>query len=373
MIARPCALTISFVFGAAAVCFGQADTYIWIDGGVITVRAAVSGAIGTECFLFVPENQQAAHLRCLNLSGGTPETVQLFVNNATAGPSTIFTFPFAGGSSFSQDIASPPAFMTDALFDGLLGIRFNTSAGTQGQGLFAPMRQTVTLYGSMTPVQGNQDRRGRCAVSAWQMLNDPQFWLGVSCEHNVPNAINFFLHARTIANRGDTLFQIPLAGSSYLSGLRVITSDVFNAINTQDTNVNILSQNDWVASNNLPCHPGSTVLCLNNDRFQAQLGWRNSQGQTGTAGTAALTNDTGLFDFFNQGDADMLVKVINACSDSGTANANNRYWVFAGGLTNLEHTLTVTDTRSGQVKTYTNPLGTFAPPVMDTSAFATCP
>ena len=36
-------------------------------------------------------------------------------------------------------------------------------------------------------------------------------------------------------------------------------------------------------------------------------------------------------------------------------------------------TLTVTDTETGQTRSYDNPLGNCAPAVTDTSAFATCP
>lgn len=63
----------------------------------------------------------------------------------------------------------------------------------------------------------------------------------------------------------------------------------------------------------------------------------------------------------------MLVKVLNGC---GT---NNRFWVFAAGATNVEYTLTVTDTQSNATRTYSNSLGTQAPAITDTEAFATCP
>ena len=63
----------------------------------------------------------------------------------------------------------------------------------------------------------------------------------------------------------------------------------------------------------------------------------------------------------------MLVKVLNACG------LNQHYWVFSAATTNVEYTLTVTDTQTGDKKTYFNPLGTAAPAVTDTSAFATCP
>jgi hypothetical protein len=63
----------------------------------------------------------------------------------------------------------------------------------------------------------------------------------------------------------------------------------------------------------------------------------------------------------------MLVKVLNACG------LNQRYWVFYAATTNVEFTLTVTDTQTGKTKVYFNPINTPAPPVQDTSAFATCP
>ena len=52
---------------------------------------------------------------------------------------------------------------------------------------------------------------------------------------------------------------------------------------------------------------------------------------------------------------------------------NNRYWVFAAGTTNVAYTLTVTDTKTGRVVRYENPLGQRSPAVTDINAFATCP
>ena len=51
---------------------------------------------------------------------------------------------------------------------------------------------------------------------------------------------------------------------------------------------------------------------------------------------------------------------------------NDRVWVFAAATTNVEYTLRVTDTDSGEVREYTNPLGVASPAVTDTDAFASC-
>jgi hypothetical protein len=47
---------------------------------------------------------------------------------------------------------------------------------------------------------------------------------------------------------------------------------------------------------------------------------------------------------------------------------NGSFWFFYGALSNVEYTLTVTDTTTGAVRTYRNPVGNFAS-VGDTGAF----
>lgn len=115
------------------------------------------------------------------------------------------------------------------------------------------------------------------------------------------------------------------------------------------------------------CAQDATTLCLSNGRYQVRTTWRTSSGQGGSANAVRLTADTGYFWFFDAGNVEMVVKVLNACS------INSRYWVFGGGLTNVQVTMTVTDTNNGTVKTYNNPLNTPFQPIQDTGAFATCP
>jgi Alcohol dehydrogenase GroES-like domain len=81
----------------------------------------------------------------------------------------------------------------------------------------------------------------------------------------------------------------------------------------------------------------------------------------------ALTPDTGYFWFFDAANVEVVIKVLNGCG------SNSRYWTFAGGLTDVNVILTVTDTQTGVIKTYTNPQGTPFQPIQDTDAFATCP
>ena len=116
-----------------------------------------------------------------------------------------------------------------------------------------------------------------------------------------------------------------------------------------------------------PCLTGATNLCLSNSRFRVDVTWKTPDGRTGAGQAVALTPDTGYFWFFAASNVEMVIKVLNACT------LNQRFWVYAGGLTNVQVTVTVTDTMTGTMKTYTNPQGTAFRPVQDTSAFATCP
>jgi hypothetical protein len=117
------------------------------------------------------------------------------------------------------------------------------------------------------------------------------------------------------------------------------------------------------------CATNATTLCLNNNRFKVQATFATAQGQTGNGMAVSETTDTGLFWFFSASNIEVIIKVVNACSFAG----GPRYWVFAGGLTNVQVVLTVTDTQNGTVRTYTNPQGTAFAPIQDTNAFATCP
>jgi virginiamycin B lyase len=116
-----------------------------------------------------------------------------------------------------------------------------------------------------------------------------------------------------------------------------------------------------------PCVADTTTLCLNNGRFRVTADWRTRDGSTGQGHGVALTSDSGYFWFFNAANVEVVVKVLNGCG------LNSRYWTFAAGLTDVNVILTVTDTQTGAIRTYTNPQGAPFQPIQDTAAFAACP
>ncbi len=116
------------------------------------------------------------------------------------------------------------------------------------------------------------------------------------------------------------------------------------------------------------CRASDTTLCLMDGRFAVEVNYRDFLNQTGNGRVSSLrTADSGLFYFFNEDNLELLVKVLDGCA------ITQHFWVFAAGTTDVEYNLTVTDTTTNTSQTYTNPLGSAAAAVTDTSALATCP
>ena len=125
----------------------------------------------------------------------------------------------------------------------------------------------------------------------------------------------------------------------------------------QENGIIQLGTNKGTLTNPGRCVQDGKTLCLNDDRFKVEV----------DSGMVADINpdDSGLFYFVDPDNWELLVKVLDGCG------GNNNYWVFFAATTNVEFTVTVTDTQTSQKRTYPNP-GAFVA-ITDTSAFATCP
>lgn len=117
------------------------------------------------------------------------------------------------------------------------------------------------------------------------------------------------------------------------------------------------------------CTPDANTLCLGNGRFQVQAQWNNLNVYLGVASVVpgAVSNNSGVMWFFSPDNWELLIKVLDGCG------VNGHYWVLGAAATNVQYTIQVTDTQTGDVKTYTNPLGTVSPAITDTAAFPGCP
>ena len=67
-----------------------------------------------------------------------------------------------------------------------------------------------------------------------------------------------------------------------------------------------------------------------------------------------LADDTTSFWLFDEDNLEVIVKLLDG------SGVNGRTWVFGGSLSNLAFELTVTDTRTGVQRIYTNTSGKFA-------------
>jgi predicted esterase len=115
------------------------------------------------------------------------------------------------------------------------------------------------------------------------------------------------------------------------------------------------------------CVPSATRLCLGDGRFQVEIAWRDFAGTTGVGSVVPVgAGDSGLFWFFAPDNWEMLVKVLDGCA------LNGHHWVFAAATTTVEHTLTVTDTLTGETAVYHNPLGRPSATITDTGALSGC-
>ncbi len=97
------------------------------------------------------------------------------------------------------------------------------------------------------------------------------------------------------------------------------------------------------------CKPDKFTLCLLNKRFRVQVNWTNQfDGSSGGGSAIPSSDSTGFFYFTSPSNYELIVKILNL---SGAIK------VFYGELTDLQFTITVTDTTSGSVKTYQNTPG----------------
>ncbi|HSG40144.1 MAG TPA: hypothetical protein VLE27_10945, partial [Thermoanaerobaculia bacterium] len=74
-------------------------------------------------------------------------------------------------------------------------------------------------------------------------------------------------------------------------------------------------------------------------------------GQTRQATAIPLTGDTGAFWFFDSRNIELMIKVLDA------RPVNGHFWIYYGALSDVRYKITVTDTLTGEKKTYENAPG----------------
>jgi hypothetical protein len=244
------------------------------------------------------------------------------------GPGAVYVFPRPGGGWTN---ATPAAELTAS--DGARGVSLGDSIA-------------VTADGS-TILAGTD---GVFGTGLYEFVEPAGGWASATETIEIPAADSgLFGSAVAVSDDGSTL----VAGA-----LGAIVSGNFD-------------QGAAYVFSNPRCRGSDTTLCL--DDQPGDQRWQiGATFATGTSGGAAHdielaslgVSHGGLFWFFDGANPEILLKVLDGCA------VNQHFWVFSSATTNVGFTVTVTDTRAGRAKVYTNQNGTAASPIQDTGAFA---
>jgi hypothetical protein len=109
------------------------------------------------------------------------------------------------------------------------------------------------------------------------------------------------------------------------------------------------------------CRADTYTACMLNDRFAVQVDWANQYD--GKSGRGKRVGTSGFFTFTDSSNYEVLTKFV----DYG-----DRIDFFYSALSDLEYTIRVTDTLTGEVKSYHNPAGRFCGG-LDNDAFPVSP
>jgi plastocyanin len=375
------AWTFSHTFNAA----GTNGYYCSVHGlprvgmfGTVIVKGGGGSQPGTLRFSFaaypVNESDGAAGITVQRVNGDDGAvSVQYSATAGTATAGQDFT-AVTGTLSWANHDDASKSFNVPIANDGLAEINESillALANPTGGAALDSARKTATLT-----ILDNDAAGGTPAPpSNLKATAQSTAEIDLTWTDNSSNEAGFRIEQRTIggayqevatAAAGATgAVILPLSPSTfYLFRVRAAGGGAVNSAFSNEAGTATLG-------NIAPCAAGAETLCLNNSRFRVEVDWRIPDGSTGAGQAVPLpaAPDSGLFYFFSPTNIEMLIKVLNAC----VPPLGNKYWVFFSATTNVEFAVVVTDTHSGQTRSYYNPLNRSAPPVQDVSAFATCP
>ncbi|HLX10889.1 MAG TPA: Calx-beta domain-containing protein [Thermoanaerobaculia bacterium] len=259
------------------------------------------------------------------------------------------------------------AVLDDGVADGNHTVNLALTAPQGGAGLGSPATAVLTV----TNTDGGSGGPP-AAPSNLTAASSGTTSIQLSWTSNSTNETGFRVQSKTLDGSPfqDVLPLAPAGSTSYaVTGLQPATGYGFQvrAENGAGNSAYTPEADAATDTTPAPCVADANTLCLGG-RFKVSVAFVSGAG-SGNGTTVPLTGnpDSGLFYFFSSSNIEMLIKVINGCALSNT------YWVFFAATTNVQFTVTVVDTVAGKTKVYFNQLNQAAPPVQDTSAFATCP
>ncbi len=167
----------------------------------------------------------------------------------------------------------------------------------------------------------------------------------------------FRIEIRTATSEFATALEVDgNVRSAEISGLQEATWYEIRAKSVTDSGVSTASEPAQLTTDIAtgPCLADDEHLCLAEERFRTSVIWQVSRDRSGSGRSQSLTPDSGIFSFFDPANLELLVKLLDGRS------TNAHYWFFYGSATNVEFFLTVSDTLTGESRTYHNLRGEMA-------------
>ncbi|MCY3963969.1 MAG: fibronectin type III domain-containing protein [Acidobacteria bacterium] len=182
-----------------------------------------------------------------------------------------------------------------------------------------------------------------------------------------PNRGRLVIEARSPSMDWTTMGAVEPSGGEYIvRGLEPETPYTFRlrfeaptpsssrSVSTQPTSSYSEEFSVTTGSYTGPCRPGGQYLCLRDGRFELRADWSNpdlaGDFGSGAAATVDVSDESGLFWFFDPDNIELVAKVLDG------SPLNGYFWMYFGALSDVEYWLTLRDTAAGGLqRTYHNP------------------
>ena len=102
-----------------------------------------------------------------------------------------------------------------------------------------------------------------------------------------------------------------------------------------------------------PCEDGDESACLIG-RFLVIIDYETAT-ESGRARATKLTESAAAFEFFEVGNTEIVIKMVDACGFS-SGNPLRNFWVFIAGLTDVRAEITIVDLQAGTLRQFFNQL-----------------
>jgi|CXWL01.1.fsa_nt_gi plastocyanin len=388
--------TFSHTFGAAGTFPYFCSVHggpggVGMAGSVQVVGASAPGSVAfSAASVAVGESAGSVRLTVRRLSGSDGAISVAYntaAGNATAGAdftASSGVLQWAAGDSADKTITVP--ILGDTQVEGAEAFAVALSAATGGATLVDPAVATVTITdddGAVGPCIANANtlclQHGRFRLNvAWTNQFDGSSGVGGVIPATDLSGYFFFTSSDNIElivktlDFGDVI-KIFYGQLTNLHFVLTVTDTTTGAVKVYQNGPNDCGdidqaafpsksrrwQDKWVSRHAEAghgkagtCVPTATRLCLLDQRFAVEVTWRNQfNGESGSGARATINNLVGTFSFTDPANVELMTKAL----DFG----GGRILFIYGALSDLEYTITLTDTTTGDSKTYHNPGGTF--------------